>query len=210
MSQLWIKWGSFIECFDLCVNCQGNHPSKSKKCERYLAEKEIIKIKIKQNISFPEARRIFDQTGGVSSYAEAAQKSELLSIVNQLKADNKNLNKKLEEITKLNLNLNGSIRGNRDRKKTKSKNLSTYCWERSQWSDNVQELRRENIKLTKQQETKETENTNQEITPTPVTNQSLDPTVEVIEPVDTISSDESVHSDNEAEMEVDTVTDRNL
>lgn len=42
-----------LECFDLFVNCQGNHPSKSKKCERYLAEKEIIKIKNQAKHFFP-------------------------------------------------------------------------------------------------------------------------------------------------------------
>lgn len=49
------------ECSNFCINCHGDHPSKYKKCEKFLAEKEIIKIKTNKNISFPEARKIFEK-----------------------------------------------------------------------------------------------------------------------------------------------------
>ncbi|XP_055944735.1 uncharacterized protein LOC129975654 [Argiope bruennichi] len=60
-----------------CVNCGGNHTSFSRSCERWILEKKITTIKIKENISYPEARRknaIQTPTPGVS-YASAVQKS---------------------------------------------------------------------------------------------------------------------------------------
>ncbi|XP_055951574.1 uncharacterized protein LOC129987639 [Argiope bruennichi] len=60
-----------------CVNCGGNHTFFSRSCERWILEKKITTIKIKENISYPEARRkisIQTPTSGVS-YAFAVQKS---------------------------------------------------------------------------------------------------------------------------------------
>ncbi|XP_055924575.1 uncharacterized protein LOC129956668 [Argiope bruennichi] len=47
------------ECFaqEKCVNCKGDHPSFSRSCPSWQLEKEIITIKIKEDISHPEARR---------------------------------------------------------------------------------------------------------------------------------------------------------
>lgn len=192
------------------MNCQGNHPSKNRKCERYLAEKEIIKIKIQKNISFPEARRIFEQAGGVSSYAEAAQKSELLSIVNQLKTDNKNLNKKLEEIMKLNSNLTKEMHQLKDKmaqseekeiERRLNLQISQLIAEKAASELTIQELRRENLEMIKQQEQ---EKANQKSTPPPLTHANLTPVVQIVEvAAETISSDESVHSEEELGMEVD-------
>ena len=44
----------------LCVNCKGNHSSFFKQCRKWTIEKEIVAIRIKQKISFPEARRIVE------------------------------------------------------------------------------------------------------------------------------------------------------
>ncbi|GBN94408.1 hypothetical protein AVEN_77689-1 [Araneus ventricosus] len=41
-----------------CVNCQGNHTSFSRSCPKWELEKEIVTTKFKNNISFPEARRL--------------------------------------------------------------------------------------------------------------------------------------------------------
>ena len=43
-----------------CVNCKGDHPSYSKNCEKWLKEKEIQIIRTKQNLSYPEARKIVE------------------------------------------------------------------------------------------------------------------------------------------------------
>ncbi|XP_055941889.1 uncharacterized protein LOC129971936 [Argiope bruennichi] len=40
-----------------CVNCGGNHTSYSRNCERWQLEKQITSIKIKENLSYPEARK---------------------------------------------------------------------------------------------------------------------------------------------------------
>lgn len=40
-----------------CVNCKGDHPAYSRPCPFWKQEKEIIKLKISANTSFPEARK---------------------------------------------------------------------------------------------------------------------------------------------------------
>ena len=44
-----------------CVNCSGDHPANSKECPQWEKEKQILKIKCEQNISFPEAQKQFEQ-----------------------------------------------------------------------------------------------------------------------------------------------------
>ncbi|GBM80551.1 hypothetical protein AVEN_91660-1 [Araneus ventricosus] len=41
-----------------CSNCKAEHPSYSRKCPRWVEEKEIQTIKVTQNTSFAEARKI--------------------------------------------------------------------------------------------------------------------------------------------------------
>ena len=41
-----------------CVNCHKNHLSKSNQCEIWKKEKEIMKIKVTQNITYLEAKKI--------------------------------------------------------------------------------------------------------------------------------------------------------
>ena len=41
-----------------CVNCHKNHQSKSNQCEIWKKEKEIMKIKVTQKITYLEARKI--------------------------------------------------------------------------------------------------------------------------------------------------------
>ena len=43
-----------------CVNCGKDHTPKSNLCEIWEKEKEIIKIKVTKNITFPEARKLFE------------------------------------------------------------------------------------------------------------------------------------------------------
>ena len=40
-----------------CINCSGEHISTSKACDFWKKEKEIVTIKYKENVSFPEARK---------------------------------------------------------------------------------------------------------------------------------------------------------
>ncbi|XP_055941881.1 uncharacterized protein LOC129971928 [Argiope bruennichi] len=60
-----------------CVNCKGEHTSFSRLCPRWKLEKQITTTKIKEEISYPEARKkVLAQTPlpGVS-YASVVQKS---------------------------------------------------------------------------------------------------------------------------------------
>ena len=41
-----------------CVNCHKNHQSKSNQCEIWKKEKEIMKIKVTQKITYLEAKKI--------------------------------------------------------------------------------------------------------------------------------------------------------
>ena len=40
-----------------CSNCGGDHPSYSRSCPTYLKEQEVIAYKVKNHVSFPEARQ---------------------------------------------------------------------------------------------------------------------------------------------------------
>ena len=54
-----------------CVNCSGEHPANSKQCSAWEKEKKILMIKCEQNISFPEARKQYEQFYDTRSYASA-------------------------------------------------------------------------------------------------------------------------------------------
>ena len=59
-----------------CVNCSGDHPSSSKVCPSWEKEKKIVKIKVEQNITFPEARKQYEQLFyEAKSYASAVRPS---------------------------------------------------------------------------------------------------------------------------------------
>ncbi|XP_071040059.1 uncharacterized protein [Parasteatoda tepidariorum] len=42
----------------LCINCKGAHPAYSRSCPKWSQEKEIRSVKVLQNVTFNEARRI--------------------------------------------------------------------------------------------------------------------------------------------------------
>lgn len=99
-----VKCGAHTEhedCTLFCVNCNEAHSNKFKGCPEYKKEKLIIKLKVDQNLSFPEARRRCLANKGASSFAEAADRGELVNIVG-------NLNKKVDELIKENLILKNS------------------------------------------------------------------------------------------------------
>ncbi|GBN87402.1 hypothetical protein AVEN_104525-1 [Araneus ventricosus] len=60
-----------------CVNCQGNHTSFSRSCPTWELEKEIVTTKFKNNISFPEARRLVKAQAPIEgkSYASVVDKN---------------------------------------------------------------------------------------------------------------------------------------
>ena len=56
-----------------CVNCSGDHPANSKECPQWEKEKKILKIKLEQNLSFPEARKQYEQFYQARTYASAVK-----------------------------------------------------------------------------------------------------------------------------------------
>ena len=56
-----------------CVNCSGDHPANSKECPQWEKENKILKIKCEQNISFPEARKQYEQFYQARTYASAVK-----------------------------------------------------------------------------------------------------------------------------------------
>ncbi|XP_055932960.1 uncharacterized protein LOC129962982 [Argiope bruennichi] len=64
-----------------CVNCRGEHTSYSRSCPKWKLEKEIVTTKVKNNITFPEAKRLVQAqtpTEG-KSYASVIKKSVSVS-----------------------------------------------------------------------------------------------------------------------------------
>ena len=58
-----------------CSNCKENHPSYSKKCAYFKKEFDIQSIRVKNGISFFDARKLYERTNGpkVMNYAAAAK-----------------------------------------------------------------------------------------------------------------------------------------
>lgn len=95
-----------------CVNCAGAHSPTDKKCPKFVEEQEIVKIRSEMDVSFGEARRIFNARH-LQSYANTvaagnsnvqqrianaqAQESEIVKQLRKEIADNK---KALEGFTK--------------------------------------------------------------------------------------------------------------
>ena len=46
-----------MELLFRCMNCDGAHQAYSKSCPMWQTEKEVLRVKHTQNISFPDARR---------------------------------------------------------------------------------------------------------------------------------------------------------
>ena len=59
----------------LCVNCNGNHDASSNRCTKYLFEKEILTLKVKERISYKEAKeKVLSQYPSDFSFASVARK----------------------------------------------------------------------------------------------------------------------------------------
>ncbi|GBM15748.1 hypothetical protein AVEN_262915-1 [Araneus ventricosus] len=75
-----------------CANCEGNHVSYSCSCLSWQFEKEVISVKIKQQISYPEAKKVVKTqtpTGG-TSYSAAIKQSVLAKVRQIYPADTMN------------------------------------------------------------------------------------------------------------------------
>ncbi|GFR11203.1 uncharacterized protein TNCT_565052 [Trichonephila clavata] len=68
-----------------CINCKGDHPSYSRSCKTWTLEKEIISVKIKNKLTYPEARLAVTNRTPIQglSYAAAAKKKSLKASTTQ-------------------------------------------------------------------------------------------------------------------------------
>ncbi|KAM7306840.1 uncharacterized protein ISCGN_010498 [Ixodes scapularis] len=64
----------------LCSNCEGHHPAYSRSCPVWNQEKEIIALKIKENISYIDAKKRFAFISK-GSYAQAVHRGPARSVV---------------------------------------------------------------------------------------------------------------------------------
>lgn len=54
-----------------CVHCKESHPAWSRQCRVYKTEREIAEIRVKQAVSFAEAKRIYHENHPTVSYRDA-------------------------------------------------------------------------------------------------------------------------------------------
>ncbi|GFW03221.1 uncharacterized protein TNCV_158401 [Trichonephila clavipes] len=82
-----------------CVNFKGDHSSFSRSCPTWVLEKEITPVKIKNKLSYPEARRVVSSRTPVSgkSYASATSKT-CISTAIQVDASTATTSAKAESI----------------------------------------------------------------------------------------------------------------
>ena len=45
---------------ECCINCRGDHPAYSRVCPKWIFEKEIQAVKLTNNLTYPEARRLIE------------------------------------------------------------------------------------------------------------------------------------------------------
>ena len=61
-----------------CINCQGKHSANAKVCPKWLVERDIQSVRVTQNVSFPEARKIVEARSSAAkgqSYATVTRSS---------------------------------------------------------------------------------------------------------------------------------------
>ena len=56
-----------------CVNCGKDHLSRSSECEVWKKEKENMKLKVTKNLTYPEARKLYDQQQPEFTFAKVVQ-----------------------------------------------------------------------------------------------------------------------------------------
>ncbi|XP_029717974.1 uncharacterized protein LOC115260807 [Aedes albopictus] len=79
----------------LCLNCKGDHRPTNRQCPVYKKEVEIIKVKVRDNLSFPEARKRVEQQAG--SYAQVAAQQKDKEIA-RLQEESKQKDEKIERM----------------------------------------------------------------------------------------------------------------
>lgn len=95
------------ECNPVCKNCNFDHRSNSKRCPSYLREIEILKVKENGQISYVEAKKVFEKANKQNKAIQDISNSDELS----LKDDTDELRSKF-------LKLNSDLKKSRDNEKS--------------------------------------------------------------------------------------------
>jgi len=66
-----------------CVNCEGDHPAFSKNCPLWRQEKEIQELKVKNKVSYFEAKKLVLGNSLPTSYANIAKKQPSVAVGTQ-------------------------------------------------------------------------------------------------------------------------------
>ena len=64
--------GKECNAVEKCPNCNGNHSAWDRKCSEFLRESEIVSIKVSRNITFPEAKKVYEADRPAISYRDVA------------------------------------------------------------------------------------------------------------------------------------------
>jgi hypothetical protein len=126
-----------------CINCKGDHPAFSRTCPKWIMEKEIQTVRVKQSISYIEARRLVEsRTPKLGVSYSAATKISSQSVGTQTDSTQNSLHKasnlkpsnskiigdsknKYSQSTSQNTNLSNTIENSQKsaRKRTRLKNI---------------------------------------------------------------------------------------
>lgn len=84
-----------------CVNCKGPHSARARECPIKMAESKIVRIKIDEDVSYPEARKRYEvrqQQSTVQHRLETPKGAELLKMLELKDQEIANLRRLLEKL----------------------------------------------------------------------------------------------------------------
>lgn len=141
-----------------CVTCVKNdHPSYSKKCPTFTREQGVIKLKIDRNLTYPEAKRLWDTENKQTNYAKiTADESQKASIEKLLAI----ISAKDIEIEKMKNSPQPAVNTETDKmisqlKETTERNMAFMRKQMEEQNKKINDLLEINDMLTKRNETLE-------------------------------------------------------
>lgn len=83
-----------------CVNCKGPHSARARECPVKMAESKIVRIKVDEDVSYPEARKRYDmrQKQSIQERLEAPKGPELVKLLELKDQEIANLRRLLEKL----------------------------------------------------------------------------------------------------------------
>lgn len=72
------KHNNDVDCNVECINCNGSHFSNDKKCPAFIKEKEIVRFKDENQITYFNAKNIIEKNGFVNNNKNIKSRTEIL------------------------------------------------------------------------------------------------------------------------------------